>query len=132
MIRDLDQERAYYLGGLTEEQARRLHKWLLENDKRWGYFGALKDLLDSRTLKYIGDEWKLIGYIDDSISILNVLTPDQYLVVNKLKSEKEELIDCIQMFIDALALTNLDFYEKYGFNVADKYRKATELLNKIK
>jgi hypothetical protein len=47
-----------------------------------------------------------------------------------LISESLELLENAQMHIDALDLSNIEFYEKYGFNVSELIPRTRELIKR--
>jgi hypothetical protein len=66
----------------------------------------------------------------------NLFENDQSKNVNKeeapynalLISNCPELLENAQMHIDALDLSNVEFYEKYGFNVSELIPRTRELI----
>ena len=49
---------------------------------------------------------------------------------DKLEAEKKELLENAQMHIDSLDLSNVDFFNKYGFNVAELSTRTRELIKR--
>ena len=45
-----------------------------------------------------------------------------------LMSKAPEMLDCLQMHMDGLNLSNIEFYEKYNFNVSLIYEKTEQLI----
>ena len=53
---------------------------------------------------------------------------DQCIYNALLISKAPELLMNIQMHIDSLDLTNIEFYEKYGFNVSELMPRSRKLI----
>lgn len=48
----------------------------------------------------------------------------------ELRKQNEAATKFIQMHLDSLDLSNLDFYNKYGFNVAETFPRTREFISK--
>jgi hypothetical protein len=47
---------------------------------------------------------------------------------DKMKKEHSEMLEMLEMHVDQLDLSNIEFYEKYGFNVSELMPKTRELI----
>ena len=65
-----------------------------------------------------------------------IITDNSKVNVNLLKQNEElrelnkELIECINWHLDALDLNRVEFYEKYGFNMAEVFERSRQLIQK--
>lgn len=46
----------------------------------------------------------------------------------ELKDQNAKVLEALKMHVDSLDLTNMEFYEKYGFNVADVFPRTRQLI----
>lgn len=60
-MKNLDKTQVYDLRGITEEQAKELHDWLVENDIGWvtDYYSFYWSIQKYKSLEYIYPEWML-------------------------------------------------------------------------
>ena len=49
---------------------------------------------------------------------------------DRIKEKAPEMLEMLQMNVDRLELTQMQFYDKYGFNVCDLFSKTKELVTK--
>lgn len=101
-MRDLDRTQVYDLRGITEEQARELLDWLVENDSGWStlasfddYYGFYTAIQDYPSIKYTERSCWHVSVSEHTIHISTLFEPtyEQQLqeAKNKLEHYKKEV-----------------------------------------
>lgn len=91
-------------------------------------FKSPEDLLNGFKTKFVDEDDLPLYSKKDVIKFMNDFTNQ---TPRQLKEELECAVILLQMDIDSLELSNMDFYNKYGFNVAERMDKTRLFLTSI-
>ena len=90
-MKDLDKTQVYDLRGITEEQARELHEWLVDNDIGWvtNYYNFYSSIQEYISIKYTEMTSWILSYSNQTTHISTLFEPTYEEQLQEAKKKLE-------------------------------------------